>query len=421
MHTELKNSIAQLFQKGNVPKAEILLRSHLENEPNDYEAFFYLGKIAEAINLPNFAIDYFNESLRLAPHWQLAKEARSQVTKHLAENQGLSLIDRQKAGLVQNTEKFILIKAWGYGFWSDVSHVLAHLLVAELTNRTPIVHWGTNSLFSDGTSANAFEFYFETFSKLGIADIKKEEIDIWPPKWNLVNLTEPEVNKWSGPNSRIAGLYLLGRKERLIVSDFISSVVDIQPWIPRDHHLHGLSIDDLWKYLVRKYLHPTREILAEVDRYYEMNFASQEFLAVHMRGSDKRIEQKRLDEFNRQYKALIDRNLQENKLQKIFLMTDDTRILEFFRHNYGENVITTNCQRTSSTTGVHYLSDSDKRQLGKEVMIDVYLAARAKFFVGNGFSNPSLFVRYLKDWHNDNVKLLGTNMFHMRNVLVHNW
>ncbi|MGC2048920.1 MAG: hypothetical protein WA635_09950, partial [Gallionella sp.] len=352
MHTELKNSIAQLFQKGNVPKAEILLRAHLEKEPNDYEAFFFLGKIAEAMNLPQFALDYFNESLRLAPYWQLPKEARTVVIKQLTESQGQSEIDRPKSRLVEQAEKFILIKAWGYGFWSDVSHVLAQLLVAELTGRTPVVHWGANSLFGDGTSANAFEFYFETFSKVGIADLQKEGFDIWPPKWNPDNLIEPEINKWSGPNSRIAGLYLLGRNERVIVSDFFSSVVDIQPWIPREHHLYGLSIDELWKYLVRQYLHPKSEILEAVDRYHKRYFASQDFLAVHMRGSDKTVEQGwYLDEVNQQYKALIEQYLSTYNFQKIFLMTDDTRILDYFKQSYGEKIITTDCQRTSNTTG----------------------------------------------------------------------
>jgi protein O-GlcNAc transferase len=183
MHSELRDSIFILFQKGNIAKAEILLRAHLERESNDHEAFYLLGKMATAINLPHYALNYFNESLRLAPKWQLSLDARDQVIKHLTESQGQSVIDQPKSEQAEQNEKFILIKAWGQGFWSDVSHVLAQLLVAELTGRTPVVHWGTNSLFGDGTSANAFEFYFETFSKVNVIGLQKEEFDIWPPKW----------------------------------------------------------------------------------------------------------------------------------------------------------------------------------------------------------------------------------------------
>jgi hypothetical protein len=49
------------------------------------------------------------------------------------------------------------------------------------------------------------------------------------------------------------------------------------------------------------------------------------------------------------------------------------------------------------------------------------LAARAKIFVGNGLSNPSRFVRYIKDWPEDTMKLLGTNLFHKPNIFIHNW
>jgi hypothetical protein len=70
---------------------------------------------------------------------------------------------------------------------------------------------------------------------------------------------------------------------------------------------------------------------------------------------------------------------------------------------------------------VHYLALQDRRKLGIEVMVDVYLAARARIFIGNGLSNPSRFVRYIKDWPEDAAILLGTNLFHKRNEFIHNW
>ena len=102
-------------------------------------------------------------------------------------------------------------------------------------------------------------------------------------------------------------------------------------------------------------------------------------------------------------------------------MTDDSRLLDFFRQTYGNKVITTECQRTESSKGVHHLGVSDRRKLGTEVMVDVYLAARARVFVGNGTSNPSLFVRYLKDWPEDEVNLVGGNWFHKPNPKIHDW
>src|SRR5580765_3885445 len=52
-------------------------------------------------------------------------------------------------------ERFLLIKSWGKGFWSDVDHVLGALLAAEMTRRTPIVHSGGKCLFTAPGVENA--------------------------------------------------------------------------------------------------------------------------------------------------------------------------------------------------------------------------------------------------------------------------
>ena len=52
--------------------------------------------------------------------------------------------------IVKNDKsKYLLIKAWGFGFFSDVNHIIGQLLIAELTGRIPIVYWGKNSLFGE--------------------------------------------------------------------------------------------------------------------------------------------------------------------------------------------------------------------------------------------------------------------------------
>lgn len=410
-----ETNISELMRKGNLAQAEIFLRIYLANEPNNPEALFALGKIAREINLPHFALHYFDEAIKYAPNWPLPKINRDRLSKELSEN--LS----EARGHIKQPERFLLIKAWGYGFWSDVSHVLGQLLLAEITGRTPVVHWGTNSLFGDGTSANAFEFYFEPISKVTVADLQTEDYDFWPPKWNHNNLQANDINKWGGPYSRIAGLYMLGRNERVAVSDFFTKVADLIPWIPAGHPLHGWSVDQVWLYLVCRYLHPQKEIMHAVESFYDEHIGSPDFMSVHMRGSDKVIEVGNLDELNRQYKQVVDRYLASSDFRHIFLMTDDSRLLDFFRQTYGDKVITTECQRTNSTKGVHHLAVPDRRRLGTEVMVDVYLAARARVFVGNGTSNPSLFVRYLKDWPDGAVNLIGGNWFHKPNPVIHAW
>ncbi len=398
--------------------ADILTRAYLENEPNNPKALNFLGLISNRFDLPQFSQHYFSEAAKYAPDWE---EPRVNLMRFGNQLQERAPMGGQQSNLPGLPERYLLIKAWGYGFWSDVCHVLGQLLVAEITGRTPVVHWGSNSLFGDDAGVNAFEHFFETISESRVEDLQTEDFDIWPPKWNQRNLTEGEINKWGGEFSRVYGVYLLGRPERVVVSDFHTGVVDLKPWIPIGHHLHGLSVDELYRYLVRRYLRPSKAVADTVDRYFEESLASTDFLAVHVRGSDKVIEMNNIDQVKMQYKEVIDRYLADYNFQKIFMMTDDSRILEYFRELYGNKIIFTDCRRTNSAEGIHYQAVPIRRQLGIEVAVDAYIAARARVFIGNGLSNPSLIVRYLKDWPEQDIFLFDENMYHLPGASLHDW
>lgn len=51
--------IIDLLRKGNFPLAETLLRISLERDPTNPETLNFLGWIASAVNIPQFAISYF--------------------------------------------------------------------------------------------------------------------------------------------------------------------------------------------------------------------------------------------------------------------------------------------------------------------------------------------------------------------------
>jgi hypothetical protein len=161
--------------------------------------------------------------------------------------------------------------------------------------------------------------------------------------------------------------------------------------------------------------------LQTVAGIYESRLAAEEFIAVHARGSDKAREMGDLDAVNGEYRRAIEEFRSRLGTRRIFLMTDDSRLRDFYLNNYGDDVICTDCQRTDCTEGVHYQSGRNRRQLGSEVMVDAYLALHAKAFIGNGFSNPSLMVSHLKVWPKDHVRLIGSNMYHLPNLFLHRW
>jgi tetratricopeptide (TPR) repeat protein len=418
--SSFQSAVLKLLEKGNIPQADTYLRMMLESEPNNPPSLNFLGWISSALNLHKFAISYFEKAIEQDRNWGLPLENIQIINNYLKTETHDSYSSGIK-NLEPSTPKYLLIKAWGHGFWSDVSHVLGQLLIAELTGRLPVVYWGENSLFGDGTDGNAFEYYFENFSTVDINQLQQGTLEYWPPKWNNKNLKSNEVNKWTGPYSRIAGQYLLNRPENVVVSDFYSGVIDLKPWIPSDHPLFGLSIDEIYHHLVNRYLNPKSLIKDKVDSFLRDNLMQSSFIAVHARGSDKILEMKNLDDVNRQYKSIIDKEILIDPEIKIFLMTDDSRILDEYLKIYGDRVVVTDCQRTGDSQGVHYKTSSNSVKLGFEVMTDVYIAAKAKVFIGNGFSNPSQIVRYLNNWSEDNLHYVGVEMFHSFNTFIHNW
>jgi len=418
--SSLQTKILSLLQKGNIPFAEIYIRIVLSRKPNDPYALNFLGWISCALNLHEKAIFYFEKALEKNNKWELPYRNINKIKKYLKTKK-----DCNHDQIIKNDKtkgaKYLLIKAWGYGFFSDVSHVLGQLLIAELTERLPIVYWGKNSLFGEGTEVNAFEHYFENFSKFNINEFQKNTFSYWPPKWNNTNLKSKEVNKWQGPYSRIAGQYLLNRPENVVISDFYSGIIEIKPWIPSNHPFFKLSINEIYYHLVNKYLHPKTLIKKRVDGFLQNKLKKSSFIAVHARGSDKAIEQKNLDSFNKQYEDIINKKILIDPSLKIFLMTDDTRILNRYYKLYGDKVVVTKSQRTNDNKGVHYKNSSNSVELGFEVMTDVYIAAKAKTFIGNGGSNTSQIVRYLKKWSEKDIHFIGPEVNLSINTILHNW
>ena len=66
-----------------------------------------------------------------------------------------------------------------------------------------------------------------------------------------------------------------------------------------------------------------------VDQFYELHLGTPNFIAVHARGSDKVGKVSKRNEINGHYRETIDCYLVTNPGDRIFLMTDDVRILDY--------------------------------------------------------------------------------------------
>jgi hypothetical protein len=362
--------------------------------------------IAARIGMPDHAARYLSSALSANP---TNRAPRDTLNALKAENVRL----QQRP----SDPRYLVIKSWGYGFWSDVSQVLGALLLAEVTGRIPVVHWGRNSLFGDGSAANAFHNYFEPVSNVTLENMARlPDASFFPPKWNQKNLFEEGVNKWQGSYSRTAALYFLPRRETIAVCDFYIGVIDVIPWLATDHPLYEKPPSDVYRYLINKYLRPRQSIVSDCESFYEAHLGGRRFVAIHIRGSDKELEDAELHRTNHSNFVALKT---VDPTWKIFLLTDDENWVARVRGTYGDRVITTDCRRASGKTGVHYLKPNDRVRLGREVMVDVYLARRADKFFGNGRSNVAAFIALFKDWNVDDCILGAPSQLMERNLFIH--
>jgi hypothetical protein len=99
----------------------------------------------------------------------------------------------------------------------------------------------------------------------------------------------------------------------------------------------------------------------------------------------------------------------------VFLLTDDVPNRDQYISAFPGRVITTDCIRSSTGQGVHYQPAPSRRQLGIEVLCDVYLAARCDRLIGLGCTNVSNLILHLKQWPKGSFQLLGTVIHHHSN------
>lgn len=351
------------FEKGEIAAAEGIARNVLEAAPDEPGALDLIARITAALGLDG--------NLQPIP-------ARNQE------------------------QKYLVIESWGHGFWSDVTNVLGYLLLAEITGRIPVTHWGANCLFTDGHAEDAFTCFFEPVSSCTLNDLRMIKDASWFSDASAPARLKITTERQTGAK-RIPGLLYLNRPETIAVSDFYTGVVSMLPWIPKTHVLAGKRIEEVYRWLATKYLRPVASIVSEVDAFWTRHIKGRPTVAVHFRGLDK-CEELPLKPTTQWYFEILDRIPSS---ARIFLLSDDMRAVSAFAERYGERLILTESTRGEGDVGLHKRAGRDATRLGREVAIDVYAALRCDRFLGVGWSNISNIIAMLKPWPRGGCGLWG--------------
>ena len=252
-----------------------------------------------------------------------------------------------------------------------------------------MVYWGKNSLYNNDSDIDSFTDYFEPVSDVSFDDIKPFQKECFPEYWQSRKLTDyARRTRWKTKSKQvhsIAGLYYLNRDEQLVVGGEFTTVKMLQPWVPANHRLHGMSVSELYRDLMTKYIRPKQHIQKRANSFVNREFSKQPFIAIHLRGTDKHQE-KQSQDIATINQELITQIEELDKRLPIFVMTDDVRQIKAMQQRFGDRVRSVDVTRSDGDEqGVHHTAN-DKQKIAEEVIVDMLIASQSDTFFGCGFS-----------------------------------
>lgn len=159
-------------------------------------------------------------------------------------------------------------------------------------------------------------------------------------------------------------------------------------------------------YLIEKYITFKKDILDEVEEFYQKHLEGYFVIAIHFRGTDKNIEASHVD--YGMLLAAIDEELKEVGQQpyRLFLATDELSILEMLKQDFPETLVYTDAIRMNCP--IHYNS-RERYRMGREAVIDALLLSKGNTIIktNSNMSAVSCFI-------NPKMKLVNLNYLNDR-------
>ncbi len=381
----------QMLAQSRLGMAELCAAMATQDAPKDAASWNLFAKVAIASKQRDVAMRMVERALAIDPYFKAANKNRKLV---------------EAMATAKPTERrFLVIREWGAGFWSDVGFVVAGCLLARIAGREPVVWWGDSSLFR-GEAANAWEQFFEPVSAARMQECAG--LSTWPAKWQG-DATGAMRNRWGGEDSRLTGVHHMARDERVCVFDFYHDVYMMRQWLAEGDPLLGKPATAVVRAMTRACIKPLRQHVEAAEAFARERLGGGA-IAVHLRGLDKPGELgAELQESHEKAIARVDALLAQRPEAKVLLLTDDAQVLARMQAKYASRLVTTDVIRGSGERGLHLSREHDGARLGREVLVDALIALHAEHFVGLAGSNVSYYIAAMKDW-GERCDLYGTSL-----------
>ncbi len=385
--------------------ADTVLRQLLRDKGPRADAYTMLAQLCFAVGEHEVAKRLLRQALATNAGFTPARQGLKQMGAPRKSFDELASPDK----------RFLLIRAWGQGFWSDVSHVLGACLLAEHTNRTPVVVWGRESRYRPDNVANAWPLFFEPVSNGAIEHLQTLKT-FWPPKWNAGNIAGGSQNLWEGPHSRVSIFDLMNRPEEVVVADFHAAPSTIKCYLRDDHPLRAGTVKDTQRALLKKYVKPTNEIRDKVQAWIAEH--GEPAAAIHLRSTDKFVEDRFLADLHSKADVWVSDCVKKSPGRKIFVLTDSKAVADAWKAKFGNAVLLCDVIRSGEQNVAAHFQNHNGQQLGQEILIESLIALRAEFFMGSINSNVTNMIFMMKEWPPGTTVFTGEDQDDIVNTLL---
>lgn len=237
--------------------------------------------------------------------------------------------------------KFVIGCRKSEGFFAAFFSTLTHLFWCDRAGKTPVVYWDSESLYYQpegyNGSLNVWEYYFEPVSKL-----KYEAGD-------------SIRRSWTDPTGYVLELIMPNCWNKNQVKSYRQDV----------------------KRLIDKYVKIKPSIQEKIDKFYKDNMKGKKTVGLHLRGTDKVAETRKIPT-----NVLIAEANKHSDCQYL-ICTDEAALLEEAKKTLNGKVIYYDCFRSDDGTPVHKNDSKNysKAKAGEDVLIDAQLLARCDHFI----------------------------------------
>ena len=251
----------------------------------------------------------------------------------------------------KNPDKFFYVirRSPGAGFFSNLNFVIHNLYICEKLKMIPVIdmenyHTIYNCKISINNTRNAWNYFFEKVSNYSLQEVYNSK--------NVIMCDNKTSKK--------------GFSESTYESNF--------------KYFNGFQyLDSRHQKVFKKYIKIKKEFLDKSQKFIYKHFKNKKILGVCFRGSDqKKSGYQPYTPTKKQMLFATNFLIKKYKFDKIYLCTEDIDYLNFYKKNFGDKLIYSECPRTTDKVDLFESDDPKHRyKIGKGNLIDMLILSRS--------------------------------------------